>query len=232
MKYLYLLINIFSVALPFLFSFEKKVHFRSYWRGLLPALVITAVVFLVWDEIFTQQGFWGFNPVYLTGIYLGLLPLEEILFFFAIPYASIFIYAAFNAYFPENRFFNRYAVVFNWIFMLACTIGIIFFNQGWYTLVNASFGLVLLILHQFVFRKSYMGNFWRFYFIHLIPFIIVNGILTGTGIEDQVVWYNNAQIIGVRIGTIPIEDTIYSMSVMLMNITIMEYLLSGKFVKR
>jgi len=39
----------------------------------------------------------------------------------------------------------------------------------------------------------------------LIPFIIVNGILTGTGIEGEAVLYNDAENLGLRMGTIPFK---------------------------
>ena len=46
----------------------------------------------------------------------------------------------------------------------------------------------------------------------------MNGILTGSGIEGNVVWYNDAQNLGVRLGTIPVEDTVYAFSMILMNL--------------
>jgi len=54
----------------------------------------------------------------------------------------------------------------------------------------------------------------------LIPFFIVNGILTGTGIEGNIVWYNDEQNLGIRLLTIPIEDSAYAFSLILMNLLI------------
>jgi lycopene cyclase domain-containing protein len=67
-----------------------------------------------------------------------------------------------------------------------------------------------------------MGYFWFAYFVHLIPFLIINGILTGAATPSPVVWYNPNEIIGLRIITIPIEDTIYALTCLLLPITILE----------
>lgn len=61
------------------------------------------------------------------------------------------------------------------------------------------------------------------YFIIFIPFFIVNGILTGTGIEDQVVWYNDLENMGVRMITIPVEDSIYNLGMLLTVFVLTEY---------
>jgi lycopene cyclase domain-containing protein len=56
----------------------------------------------------------------------------------------------------------------------------------------------------------------------------VNGILTGTGIENPVVWYNDAENLGIRLLTIPIEDTFYGLELVLLHVVIMNYLESKK----
>jgi lycopene cyclase domain-containing protein len=56
----------------------------------------------------------------------------------------------------------------------------------------------------------------------LIPFFIVNGILTGSGLKQPVVWYNNAENIGIRLFTIPVEDIAYGLELILANIFFFE----------
>jgi lycopene cyclase domain-containing protein len=73
-----------------------------------------------------------------------------------------------------------------------------------------------------------MGYFWLAYFIHLLPFLVVNGILTGATTPEPVVWYNNDENLGVRILTIPIEDTVYALTCLLLPITIMEWMLERR----
>ena len=57
----------------------------------------------------------------------------------------------------------------------------------------------------------------------LIPFFIVNGTLTVTNIVDEVVWYNNLENLNYRLGTIPVEDTIYAFTMILTSLLGTEY---------
>ena len=68
------------------------------------------------------------------------------------------------------------------------------------------------------------------FFGHAYSLFIVNGVLTGSLIDNQVVWYNDAENLGIRMGTIPLEDSIYAYSMILMNLFFFEYLCS-KFKK-
>ncbi|MGB0178070.1 MAG: lycopene cyclase domain-containing protein, partial [Owenweeksia sp.] len=69
----------------------------------------------------------------------------------------------------------------------------------------------------------WLGRFYLSYLFVLIPFFIVNGILTGFGIEEEVVWYNDQENMGTRIFTIPFEDAFYGMILILGVVSLYEY---------
>lgn len=77
-----------------------------------------------------------------------------------------------------------------------------------------------------------MGRFYFAFAIILIPFFIVNGVLTGSFLEEPVVWYNNEENLGIRLGTIPVEDAVYGMLMLLIPITIWEKLEERDYYRR
>ena len=93
----------------------------------------------------------------------------------------------------------------------------------WYTSVNFLVGALALTIHYLLFKEKYLGRFIFAYLVHLIPLMICNGILTGGLTEEPVVIYNNSENLGIRIWTVPIEDLIYSMTLLLINISFLEY---------
>ena len=68
----------------------------------------------------------------------------------------------------------------------------------------------------FVHKPAWLGRFYVGYAISLVPFFLVNGILTGWLLEEPIVWYNDAENLGIRMGTIPVEDGIYLLLLLLM----------------
>jgi lycopene cyclase domain-containing protein len=222
-KYLYLALNIGSFIVPLLFSFYPKANFSKKWKYVLPAIVITAIIFILWDEAFTQMGVWGFNEKYLTGIKIMSLPLEEVLFFFCIPYASYFIYFSLTYLIEKDYFYPHHEIISSVIIFFMLLFGGYFMSQSYTGLTFFTLGL-FLAYQMLKLRPRYMGRFYFAFMFILIPFFIVNGILTGSGIDEPVVWYNNSENMGIRIGTIPIEDIFYGMLMILMSVTIAEEL--------
>ena len=230
--YLYLILNILSISYPLLKTWDERVWMRKNQREIWISTVMVASFFIVWDVLFTMSGFWGFNSDYLVGIHIVNLPLEEVLFFFCIPYACIFIYEVVR-YFDRTNWFKSVGKAIN-VFWLLLSVGLLVMGYDrWYSVVTAILLIALLLLHQFVIKsnKEYLGRFYLSFIFILIPFIVVNGILTGTFILDQVVWYSENEIIGLRILTIPVEDLFYCLLMMLTIVTIYEWLLTRKKIK-
>ncbi len=226
-KFLYLTIDFLSIIFPFMFSFYSKANFSKKWKYLWPAILIPAVIFIAWDIQFTKMGVWGFNPRYLTGINFFNLPIEEVLFFICVPYACVFTYEAINYLIKKEL---PETVVNYFTYFLAfylMTSGILNLSR-WYTATTFISCAAFIMLLRVLIKPDYLGRFYVAFIFILNPFFIVNGILTGTGIEQEVVWYNNAENLGVRMGTIPVEDTFYGMLLILMNIFIFERLQNKK----
>lgn len=218
---LYLILNIASFIIPFLYSFESRMKYIKRWKAVFAAIVITAVFFIVWDIVFTKMAVWSFNPKYHSSIAFFGLPIEEWLFFICIPYASIFIHFAFQYFYPKVSLSNKTVQIIYWILMVALIPTIILHYDQLYTSVNYS--LLVLFLTYAVFKIPHLLNtFFLTFLIILIPFAIVNGILTGSFIEEPVVLYNNAENLGIRLGTIPIEDIGYAFSMLLMSLIIIQ----------
>lgn len=230
-KYLYLWINILSFIVPFLFSFYPKANFSKKWKYVLPGILITAIPFIIWDVIFTASGVWGFNPKYITGVFLFNLPIEEILFFFCIPYACLFTYFTLNHLIEKDHLFPHQELISSLLIFLLLLFGGYYMNNLYTGVTFMLTGLFLAFI-MLKLRTRFMGRFYFAFAFILIPFFIVNGILTGSFIDEPVIWYNNKENLGIRLGTIPLEDVFYGMLMVLIPVTIAETLEERASYKR
>lgn len=227
---LYAWILLGTIAGPFLLSFDRKVHFYTHWKHLLPATLIVAAGFLVWDEYFTQLKIWGFNPEYVQGIYFGDLPLEECLFFVLVPYACLFIHEVLKAYFPTvsmARFAHFFAFGFT---LLGFILGLMHLDHA-YTASACLISAIMTIGIYWVYKARWYPAFVFTFLVAIIPFLVVNGILTGSFTPEPVVWYSEEHIMGIRIFTIPAEDIFYNYC-MLFPITAIFEWLGARFGRR
>jgi lycopene cyclase domain-containing protein len=218
----YFLILLGSLAGPLALSFDKKVAFYKKWKYLFPAMLFPALFYIAWDIFFTSKGVWSFNENYITGIKLVNLPIEEVLFFFVVPYCCLFIYECIGTYFPSLKIKAFGNTILKLLAIALLVTGAIFYNKyytSWAFIFTAIFiALIYLLRNQF---KTFNATvFIVAYIVILIPFLIVNGFLTAI----PVVLYNNAENLGVRIYTIPFEDIFYGMLLILMNVAIYERL--------
>lgn len=223
MKLLYLSLNILTIVVPFIFSFHRKLRFHKQFKPFIIANLIVAAFFILWDALFTKLGVWGFNEDYVTGIRFFNLPLEEILFFICIPFACVFTYHCLNLFWNIKWSKKTEDIVVGLLIIFLLLTGVFNFEKL-YTSVTFIITSIVLIALRYYFKVAWLPNLLMVYLVLLIPFFIINGILTGTGIEESVVWYNNQENLGIRMGTIPVEDIVYGFLLFMFNVFLYEAL--------
>jgi lycopene cyclase domain-containing protein len=220
--YTYLLLDLLSVIFPLLLSFDKKVAFYKHWKYLLPAIFLNALLFVLWDMYFTKHGVWSFNPDQICGIYVGNLPLEEVLFFIVVPYSCAFIYECLNAYIVKD-IVTRPKLITLIVLVLSLASCILFYDKI-YTIVNAGICLVVVFIAAFIYKFHHMGRFYLSFFVALVPFLVFDGLITGLPIVN----YNNTENMAIRFFCIPVEDFFYCLTLLLNTVLIMDYFRSRR----
>lgn len=215
----YVLLNLIVVAFPFILSFDKKVAFHKQWPAVFTSIGLVVLVFGVWDVWMTARGVWSFNPAYSGTFKILGLPPGEWLFFICVPYACIFILACVRGYLKDKELdFPRW----KWLALAGAFVGAaLFFTGKTYTFtVFLSVALALAGSAWLIPDTLKSRNFWLAMLITYLPFIVANGILTGR----PVVLYDDMQNLGIRIGTIPLEDFFFSFSMLLLALGGFDYL--------
>lgn len=219
----YFSVNFFTLLFPFIFSYTKWFNFRDYWKYYLPGNFLVAMIYLIWDSIYTSIGVWGFNFKYTLGVKIFNLPIDEILFFICTPYACVFTYYCFRKYvFPKIT--NKFSIVWLISSITFLVLSIIFYTKLYTCAAFFSCAVVCYISYKS--KLIHSIQFAIYYLVILIPFILCNGILTGSFLNRVVVFYNDAENLGIRILTIPLEDVFYGMAMLMFNILLFEYSLS------
>ncbi|MBE50207.1 MAG: hypothetical protein CMP51_00685 [Flavobacteriales bacterium] len=228
---LYMKILIFSSILPIIFSFNKKVYFYDKWKYFFPANIIVAIPFLLWDSVFTNMQVWHFGEKQIIGPEIINLPIEEVLFFILIPFCCIFSYEVIKNHVKILKLSQKTAL--NISLVLAVTSFLITISARDFLYTSVTCGLLsCVLLISYFQQKTFLKDFFRMYIvISLIPFIIVNGLLTGileNNILEATVMYNDQERYLGRFLTIPIEDFFYSMLLLISNVWLYEYFKSKK----
>ena len=90
--YLGLMAACLLITLPLELVLAARVYRR--WQVLLKSLLPVVAVFAVWDIIAIARNHWTYDSRFVTGIDLGVLPLEELVFFLVIPVCALLSYEA------------------------------------------------------------------------------------------------------------------------------------------
>ncbi len=206
---LYTKIDLLVLALPLALSFDRKVAYWRKWPRVLAAIAAVLLVYGAWDVWKTANGVWGFNPQY-AGEWRGWhLPRGEWLFFVCVPYACLFILECVRAYFPDRPLRLPGAGILGAAVGFGAVAALC--RARVYTgTVFLSVGLVLALMEWQVPATLRSRNFWIAMGLTYVPFLVANGVLTAL----PIVWYDPARILGIRVGSIPLEDFFFSFSML------------------
>lgn len=214
----YLVFNAVVIAGPLIAARHPATTFRGRWLPALAAVVLVAVPFVVWDVLVTGRH-WSFNPAYYT-FHLGGLPLGEWAFFVTVPLACLYTWEMLSGGVDPRPV--RAA------------------STGW----KAALGLVLAGAAAWAFGMEYTGvacaalatacvldllaggrvlrhrRFGVFALAVLACTAVFNGYLTAR----PLVLYDPRYQLDVRVGTIPLEDFVYGLALVVANVTLFERL--------
>lgn len=220
-RYLYFILLGFTLLPVVALSFDVKVNFVSKWKYLIKGILLVSAGFIVWDFVKTDLQVWGFNPSYFLGLKLYNLPIEECLFFIVIPFSCVFIYECLLCYFPNDRLLILEPILTKIVLGLLFATAIMNWDKV-YTATTCLIAGAVLLIHYIIYIGTIRSRFYVALTVCIVPFLLVDGALTGTFQHSAVVIYNPEEFLNIRIFTIPIEDFIYFIPLYLLNVTFFE----------
>lgn len=192
-------------VIPFIISFHPKINFYKNLQQKVYGLVCVLAFFVVWDVWFTGMGVWEFSKLHVSKSSFYGLPLEEVLFFPVVAFSMLVVFYSLKHIYKDSEFQIRKENFYT-------ASSILFLVGVWNYELTYTFVVCLL---------TSIAIFWATYFrlekiqtkaflytllISFLPFLIFNQMLTGT----PVVLYDTAYNLGIRVGSIPIEDFVYN----------------------
>lgn len=217
-----------TVIICFVASFDSRIQFNKQFLHFFKASALVSVPFILWDIWFTHLGVWWFNTNYTIGVSIAGLPLEEMLFFIFIPFSCIFTYFVIDKYYQLDllKLFNNLLVFTSIIILIV--VGLLNINKI-YTITTCLVTVATLFYLHFIVKSQWISKASFVYTLLMLGFFPVNGVLTGTGLDNPIVNYNPKDFLGIRMFTIPVEDMVYGYTQFLLIIYFFKYFQNKSF---
>jgi lycopene cyclase domain-containing protein len=174
----------------------------------------------MWDTWATAAGHWNFNSAYTLGTDILGLPIEEWLFFVAIPYVCVLVWDLLaTTKTADSPARARWLI--GGIGMSGLGLAVSWPGHAYSLLAGLSACLSAAVLAGS--KLVPPGRQWRLHQgVMYGLFVAFNTILTAL----PIVVYNPTAFSGVRIGTIPLEDWFYNFA--LLNLSLVIYALARR----
>lgn len=204
----YLLFNLVVIVPAVLGSVLFRHRLSIDWRAAGTSIVAVAVPFLLWDWWATRSGHWNFVSEHLLGWRIAGVPIEEIFFFVTVPLACLIVLETVRSLLGSREHQLVFTVPKSFLvlgLLSSAGVPLVLPQYGYTALVSLSVALYLLLLvwqwsgqvrlHYIVFISSGFGLF-----------LICNQFLTSL----PIVTYAPSEHLGIRVGSIPVEDFAYN----------------------
>lgn len=210
-NYAYWLVLALVAVVPLTLSLLPwQFRWRSYdWLRLVQVFIFVSIPFILLDSISHGRGWWAYNPDFtMSGRLLGL-PVEEIMFFFVVPFACLYLYSTAARVVRDEKISRLW--LWRAILGLFLTAGLVLITiePKERTIVDVALFSVVAIIAM-IHPPGRVGALWLLAVVGL--FLIVNTVLTAMPIVSYEATYGSQY----RLGTIPFEDTLYNFSLLLM----------------
>ena len=217
--YIVLMFFWLMLALSLFLLTKKKIGLAKKWKALVNSIVIMSVIFVIIELMFLRVKVWWFNNDYITGIFVFKnIPLERFISFIIIPICCVLIYEHIIYKAPKLKLQS----VSFWISVVLGTLALYFAitnTDRLYTFVYMILASTIILWQIFYGNhKAWLTHFYLMFLIALIPFTIINGLLTSL----QIIAYNEQEIMTTNIYPIPAEDFIYFLVMIFMVIMLYE----------
>jgi carotenoid phi-ring synthase / carotenoid chi-ring synthase len=210
----YLLFDLAILAVPLGLGALRWAWFYDRLGAALWATLVVAVPFIAWDAAVAGRHWW-FDPRYVLGVEAFGLPVEELLFFLAVPLACLFTWERLlaGAKARGGPDATLGGLRLRWLYPLSWALiplGIVAAAQGLeYTgYVLIALGAVALVDHALGVGLLVAPRALAFFGVVVVLTLVCNGYLTAR----PVVHYGEPYQLGVRIWTIPLEDFAYGLA--------------------
>ena len=91
-RFEYILILLFWLIVSAAIHYRYRLQLYQSVKQMVVSVGVFFIIGLAWDLIGIARGHWFFQYENLIGVSIGILPLEEILFFLIVPYAILVFY--------------------------------------------------------------------------------------------------------------------------------------------
>jgi isorenieratene synthase len=228
----YLLFDLAILAVPFVVGAWGPAWFYHRLGTALRATLVAAVPFVAWDLAVAGRHWW-WNPAYVLGAELWGLPLEELLFFVAVPLTCAFTWervlggdrarAHHEPVIGRLRLEHLYPIAWSLV-----PVGIVVAAQGLeytgYALVGL--GLVALLDHALGVGLLVVPRALAYFGVVLLLTLACNGYLTAR----PVVLYDERYQLGLHVFTIPVEDFVFGLALVWLTTLLYQRRLGRRFL--